>query len=1305
MNADPPDPGGPGQDPAVPKPGYSVEVRESQGVQVGERNTQINYTYNRLTWVDGLAPPPLVSVSGEIDSPYRGLNAFEERDAPFFFGREAAVGQVIDRMARQLAGAGLLVVSGVSGAGKSSLLRAGVIPRIRGTGLAAAPEAATWPCLVLTPTPSPLDELALRIALLGGAGAGVLRQAAQSDPAAFALAVRQAALTAAPPSAGPPGAAAGQRMPSSPRLLIVVDQFEQVFTQCPDEAERAAFIAALHAAATLRHGAEQQPAALVVLGVRADFEARCADYPELADAVQNRYLVTAMTARQLRLAITEPARQAGAEVAPDLADLLLAEVRARQHGGSGPGVLPLLSHALDQAWRSRSGPHLTPADYERTGGIERAVADSAQRAYDTLTAAQQAAARQVFIRLTAVGADNVDTAQRATRVELTDGISAAQASDVAAVLEGFAAERLLTLAADSVEISHEVLLTAWPLLRDNWLGESHADRVVRTRLRNAAAEWELHSRDPSYLYGGTLLEAATETVARIDADPGRNPPLSQAERDFLRAGDRSRLAQARRRRAVLAGLLTLALAAVAGGGVALVNAANANRQTAIAVRQHAIALSRQLAAQAVSADPTDVVTARRLAAAAWHVYPTSEAGSAMVTLLAEQQQWGMLPASTTPVSQVAFSADGKLLASSDDAGTVRIWDVATSRPVGRPLPTTSRPDAHPYSLGIAFSPDGRLLAAAGHDRRLWIWNAADGKPVGVPLRPDDQRADIAPDVVAFSPDGKLLAAGCNDGTVRLWDLTAGHPVGPPVRRFAGPYSAVTTIAFSPDGTALAAGSDGQVRLWSTTTGRLLGAPLQVQPSGSSGSVNTVAFSPDGKLMATYATSGLVRLWNPATGRLVRQFLSGAPSNSAEGMAFSPDGRLLAVADGNARLVRLWNPATGRQTGETLAVNSTVSWYVNGLAFSPRGHVLAGAAGDGTVRLWDLDARRFVGQPLRAGTVNTFSVIYDLAFRGQGDLLAAISSDGLVRLWDPATGRQTGKPLQAGETSLGGSLAISPDGTRLATAGISPSVEYRQLVRVWNPVTGRPAGPWLQPAGTTDALSAVAFSPDGDLLAAAGDSPMITLWDRSGRRRVISTGGDKDPHPFRLAFSPDGTLLAGGLGNVLRMWNPVTGRPAGVPVRVSGDTGVTIYAIAFSPDGKVVATADGAGTVQLWNPLTGHRVGRPLPHSAEISRLAFSPDGSLLAGVGIDGTLRLWDPATGRLVSEPFRAADLAEKLRAIAFSPDGAEVATAGNDGAIRRWRVWPLAHPYEALCTTTGAPTSREWAKYAPGEPQPAVC
>jgi hypothetical protein len=405
--------------------------------------------------------------------------------------------------------------------------------------------------------------------------------------------------------------------PSPPRrLLVVVDQFEELFTQCPDEGQRRAFITAVHAATSARHGPDQTPAALVVIGVRADFEARCANYPPLAEAVQDHYLVTAMTERQLRLAITEPARKAGSQVDDDLVEVLLAEVRTRQPGAAGAGVLPLLSHALDQAWRSRAGQVLTLADYERTGGIEGAVAASAQRAYDALTPAQQTAARQVFTRLTVISTEGVDTADRATRAELAEGKSSAEVRDVEAVLEAFAAERLLTLAADSAEISHEALPAAWPLLRDTWLTETHADRIVRTRLHTTAADWARHSRDPSYLYSGSLLQAATETATRIGADPARHPPLSQTERDFLHASGRAYRRTARRRHAVIAGLLALTLAAITAAGIAVHNAASATRQ-------HALALSRQLAAASLTINPADPVTARRLAVAAWRVFPTA----------------------------------------------------------------------------------------------------------------------------------------------------------------------------------------------------------------------------------------------------------------------------------------------------------------------------------------------------------------------------------------------------------------------------------------------------------------------------------------------------------------------------------------------------------------------------------------------------------------------------------------------------------------------------------------------------------
>jgi transcriptional regulator with XRE-family HTH domain len=690
--------------------------------------------------------------------PYRGLLPFGESDAEVFYGRERLAAELAAKLAARASRGGLVVVTGASGAGKSSLLRAGLLPILaRGQQISGSDR---WPRIVMTPTKDPLTELATRLAAVGGPDALTVRDGLAQHPGQAHLAIRSAVLAAAArhdyqPSASGNGAA---------RLVLIVDQFEQVFTLTPDaggQATRQAFITALCAAAAAPAGPGQEPAALVVLAVRGDFCDRCAAFPELAGALQDGlFVVRPMTESELRVAITGPADAAGLRIDPALTETILGDLRVAG-GDRSAGVLPLLSQAMALTWEQREGDRLTSRGYAQAGGVSHAVQTGADRAYQTLPAGQQAIAREVLRRMTVASRDGGLARRPVTRGDLYAGLPGADRSGIDAVLDAFAAERLAVLDGDTAQLSHDVLLRAWPRLR-GWLEEDQASWIVHGQLADAAAAWHDSHDDPSFLYRGAQLTTLQQAVTRWSADPARSPALTSTQRDFLHASERAAARGSRRRRSGFALLALLTVLAVAASGVAL-------HQRAAAVRERNQAIYNQVIAQALQSAAGDTTLAAQLTLAAYTIQPTQDVISRLVST--ENTPLSSSVAAGAGAYLVAFSPGGRTLAAGGLDGTVRLWDVtdpAHPRPLGQPLPAGTRVDS------VAFSPIGHTLASISAEGTLRLWDVTDPahpRPVGQPL----PGSTAAVDSVAFSPGGTTLATS-SDGTIRLWSLNVRYAI-------------------------------------------------------------------------------------------------------------------------------------------------------------------------------------------------------------------------------------------------------------------------------------------------------------------------------------------------------------------------------------------------------------------------------------------------------------------------------------------------------------------------------------------------
>lgn len=1215
-------------------------------------------------WIATLAR--LQRHGASVAVPYPGLASFGAGDADWFFGRDDVVDEAVRRV-RALDGDGgrlrVLWLVGASGAGKSSVLHAGLGPRLAAGGSTV---------VALTPGDRPVERLA-------GALAGPL---AVSPEAALA-GLRD----------GPAGwvASLDGSGPRARRLVVAIDQYEELFRACDDRDERALFVDALVALA-------QPGAGTVVAGLRVEFYHHLVGDDRLAPSLEyGQLIVGPLRPPQVQAAIEEPARRAGFAIEPELVSVLLDDlVPPGAPGGThDPGALPLLAHALRETWNRARRREMTVRDYVAAGGIAGVVERTAEAICATLAPDELELVRQVFLRLVHVEDGGVATRRVAPLAELQAlvapdpapaGESAPPAGDgarpgdgdrpaVGDIVDRFVDARLLTAREATVEITHESLLAAWPRLAAWIEGARDALRVHRS-VTEAARAWRAAGDDPESLATGVRLEA----MASYAADPAPDVPLNQDERAFVAASvaraaaaERARRRHARRLRASAAVATVCALLA-ASLAVAFAEA----RAAAVAARDDA--LSRQIAVKAEQLRATDPTLAAQLAVAGYDIAPTSEARAALLgsSAVPVPTRHAGGPGSTA----LAISRLGGLLAvSNSDDGTVALHvptgegDLARAGSIDLGVP-----DLEIYAL--ALTPDDRTLVVGDAGSDITLWDVGDpGRPRRIgPVLHGPARAIQA---LAVDPSGTEVAAvGEGDGVFR-WDIR--DPARPRPLPLLPVPDITWGVAYRPDGGQLAVGVEtGEAQVWDLGADPAVALVLPV----GDGSVFDVAFSPDGDTVATGSRGGTLAVWDLSRPAPRPVEVSDAQFESwVNTVAFSPDGDRLVAGSSDLSL-RVWDTTTWAPP-HTLPHPAALTQAV----FVRRDGRLVTAAVDGTVRLWDLDATVPVRVPGR---------IWGLGYSDDGARFAAFSGEA-AGLWDAAD--LHGAPLgevgvpEGADDPLSGGSAMSDDG-RLLALGTRPGPVY--LVDVADPARPKLVDDPL--TGPRDLVEVVAFAPGGGLLAAGGRDHDVHIWDISdpGAARRVAVLDDAAESVLDLAWSPSGTQLGvASADNRVYLYDLADPRAPALLARLGGFDSEA-YAVAFRPDGGVLATAGSDTTVILWDisePAEPRRLGEPLGGpTARVYDLAFDPAGERLAAAVVDGTAWLWDvhdPA------DPERRAVLGPvgvPLSVVHFAPDGETLASGDADGRVHVWSLDEGAVA-DAVCASAGEPlTAAEWETHLPG-------
>lgn len=1215
----------------------------------------------------GIAPSastasPLTIIPGLplfVSNPYKGLRAFEESDAADFFGREKLVHTLVERMETPTIIAGMksaiemepyrfLAVVGPSGSGKSSVVKAGVVPALRRGFL---PGSANWIITSMTPGYNPMQQLEQELLTIASKNVENLGQILRASPDSL-------------------GKVLPKLLYSKSEVLLVIDQFEEVFTPLVSEEERTLFLESLQRAVN-----DPLSRLRVIITLRADFYDRPLAYAGFGKLLQRRTeVVLPLTPNELADAISNPAERVGVSMERGLALEIAAEVADQ------PGTLPLLQYALTELFERREANRMTRAAYQSLGGVMGALTRRAEEIYQALKPSEQQAAKMLFQRLVTLGEGTEDTRRRALRVEV-DHLSPVMGK----VIEAFGQARLISFDRDAltrtptIEVAHEALIRQWKTLRE-WLNENRESIRMQQHLTQAAQAWVEGSRDPGDLYRGGRLSQLKEwaethlselnmlereflhaSIAQEYEEAKAKEVQQQREMDTLRKLADSEKQRAEEQTQASAKLrargrtLTLAFAASL---VLLLTAiwlgyqANQQRQQAEAQRMEAEKQRGEAESQRMEAEKqrteaekqrseaeaqrqnaqdsfqyserlrlaaestslllggSDIEAAPLLSIASLNMGYSPEADSALQRAMTYTYPTFTLSDHSASIYAARFSPDGKVMATASTDSTAILWEVASGKAI-RVL------EGHESTAAcLDFSPNGKLLATGSDDTTVRVWDVETGETLHI--------LEGAEDVVwavAFSPDGKHIASASYDKTLRIWDVATGAELAnhPMVETASG-------MVYTPDGgNILTAGDDNIARLYNAETGAVVR-----EFRGHTLAIITVDISPDGKYILTGSDDKTARIWDAQTGAEIMRLIG--HQEGIYGANFSSDGRYVLTA-GYDRIAILWDRETGVRIRQFVGHRSSLY----GSDISPDDRWILTASFDGSARLWPSGL-----EPNPRAFTHTSSII-SLAVSPDGKTLATGTSKGDAHLWDTTTGKE--RRLLLGHEYTIENLAFSPDGKKLVTA----SDDY--TLAIWDTTSGEMLHQFTLVENTT---WAVRFSPDNRSIL-TGSEEGLTRWDvETGEQLTLY---DAENIYYTVGFSNDGKTVVGGGYNGLCFYNTETGEKIACPEEFA-DT--SLYSMDFSPDGSLLAV--GGRDIYLLEFPSLALVRTLKGHTGVAPSLRFSPDGKRIVSGSEDGSARIWDAVTGQTLRIITNRNAL---VNSVAFSTDGKRVYVGGADNMV----------------------------------------